>query len=208
MRIQVTYSKTNHMRYTSHLDVQRTWERTLRRAQLPLAYSQGFNKRPKINLAAALPLGFTSSCEIVEFWLNGRMDLSEIESSLQEAIPPGIKITKIIEIDHNKPKIPNLVKSADYHVELFDPVTDLDHRISKIVAAESLPRERRNKCYDLRPLIEEIKITSIPSGVLSLKMRLAARNGATGRPEEVLRALEIDPNSARVHRNMLYFFTD
>ena len=208
MRIQVTYSKTNHMRYTSHLDVQRTWERTLRRAQLPLAYSQGFTKRPKINLAAALPLGFTSSCEIVEFWLNGRMDLSEIESSLQEAIPPGIKITKITEIDHNKPKIPNLVKSADYHVELFDPVTDLDHRISKIVAAESLPRERRNKCYDLRPLIEEIKITSTPGETHLIKMRLAARNGATGRPEEVLRALEIDPNSARVHRNMLYFFTD
>jgi radical SAM-linked protein len=208
MRIQVTYSKTNHMRYTSHLDVQRTWERTLRRARLPLAYSQGFNKRPKINLAAALPLGFTSSCEIVEFWLNGRMDLSEIESSLQEAIPPGIKITKITEIDPNKPKIPNLVKSADYHVELLDPVPDLDHRISEIVAAESLPRERRNKCYDLRPLIEEIKITSTPGGIHSIKMRLAARNGATGRPEEVLRALEIDPYSARVNRNMLYFFTD
>ena len=70
MRIRVTFSKTYHMRYTSHLDVHRTWERTLRRARLPLAYSQGFNPRPKINLAAALPLGFTSDCEIVEFWLD------------------------------------------------------------------------------------------------------------------------------------------
>ena len=95
MRIQVTYSKTNQMRYTSHLDVQRTWERTLRRARLPLSYSQGFNKRPKLNLAAALPLGFTSSCEIVEFWLNESKDLIDIESSLQEAIPPGIEINKV-----------------------------------------------------------------------------------------------------------------
>jgi hypothetical protein len=105
-------------------------------------------------------------------------------------------------------KIPNLVKSADYNVELLDPVPDLDYRVSKIIAAESLPRKRRNKYYDLRPLIEEIKITSTYNGIRSLKMKLAARNGATGRPEEVLRALEIDPNSARVHRNMLYFFAE
>ena len=208
MRIQVTYSKTNQMRYTSHLDVQRTWERTLRRARLPLAYSQGFNKRPKINLAAALPLGFTSSCEIVEFWLSKRLGIHEIGSNLQVAIPPGIKINKIAEIDPNMPKIPNLVKSADYEVELLDLVPDLDQRISKVIATESLPRERRKKLYDLRPLIEEIKVTTTPDGVHSLKMKLAARNGATGRPEEVLRAIEIDPNSARIHRSMLYFFTE
>ena len=208
MRIQVTYSKTDHMRYTSHLDVQRTWERTLRRARLPLAYSQGFNKRPKINLAAALPLGFTSSCEIVEFWLDGNLDTSEIESRLKKAIPPGIEINKVAEIDPNMPKIPNLVKSADYYVELLDPVPDLDHRISEIIAADTLPRERRNKRYDLRPLIEDMKIESTPGEIHSLKMRLAARNGATGRPEEVLRALAIDPNSARIHRETLYFFTE
>jgi len=127
MRIQVTYSKTNHMRYTSHLDVQRTWERTLRRARIPLAYSQGFNKRPKINLAAALPLGFTSSCEIVEFWLNSSLDISEIESNLHVAIPPGIKINKVLEIDPNMPKIPNLVKSADYNVELLDKILHQIH---------------------------------------------------------------------------------
>jgi len=208
MRIQVTYSKTNHMRYTSHLDVQRTWERTLRRARLPLAYSQGFNKRPKINLAAALPLGFTSSCEIVEFWLNSSLDISVVESNLYVSIPPGIKINKVAEIDPNMPKIPNLVKSADYNVELLDPVPDLEQRITKLIAAESLPRERRNKLYDLRPLIEEIKVISTPDKLHSLKMKLAARNGATGRPEEVLRAIEIDPNSARIHRSMLYFFTE
>jgi radical SAM-linked protein len=208
MRIQVTYSKTNHMRYTGHLDVQRTWERTLRRARLPLAYSQGFNKRPKINLAAALPLGFTSSCEIIEFWLNENMDISEIKSNLQEAIPPGIEINKIAEIDPSTTKIPNLVKSAEYNIEFLDPVPDLVDRIAEIIAAESLPRKRRNKCYDLRPLIEDIRIFSTSDGVHSLKMRLAARNGATGRPEEVLRAIAIDPNSARIHRNMLYLFSE
>jgi hypothetical protein len=53
-----------------------------------------------------------------------------------------------------------------------------------------------------------MKIESTPDGIHSLKMKLAARNGATGRPEEVLRALAIDPNSARIHRETLYFFTE
>ena len=207
MRIQVTFSKTDHMRYTSHLDVHRTWERTLRRARLPLAYSQGFNRRPKINLAAALPLGFTSSCEIVEFWLDGDPSKSEIESRLRETIPPGIEISAIEEIEPNIPKIPNLVDSADYSVELLDPVLDLDRRISETLAAESLPRERRNKTYDLRPLIEDLRVVSTIEGMPNLEMRLAARNGATGRPEEALLALGIDPNSARVHRKRLNLIT-
>lgn len=195
------------MRYTSHLDVHRTWERTLRRARLPLAYSQGFNKRPKINLAAALPLGFTSSCEIVEFWLDGDPSQSEIESRLKEALPPGIEISAIEDVDPNMPKIPNLVDSADYLVELLDPALDLDQRISETLAVESLPRERRNKTYDLRPLIEDLRVESNLDGTPNLEMRLAARNGATGRPEEVLLTLGIDPNSARVHRKKLILKT-
>jgi radical SAM-linked protein len=187
------------MRYTSHLDVHRTWERTLRRARLPLAYSQGFNKRPKINLAAALPLGFTSDCEIVEFWLEGTQPESEIASRLREAAPPGIELLSIEEIDLKMPKIPNLVDSARYDVTLLEPISDLGQRVSDVLHAESLPRERRKKTYDLRPLIETLKITDAHS----LDLQLAARSGATGRPEEVLLALGIDPVAARVHRTEL-----
>ncbi len=187
------------MRYTSHLDVHRTWERTLRRARLPLAYSQGFNKRPKINLAAALPLGFTSDCELVEFWLNDAPSQSEVEARLREAVPPGIEILSVETIDPQTPKIPNLVDSAKYEVALLDPVSDLDKRVSKVLEAESLPRERRGKAYDLRPLIEDLQI----SDVQNLDLQLATRSGATGRPEEVLLALGIDPLAARVHRTAL-----
>ena len=66
IRLRIVFAKTEAMRYTSHLDLHRTWERTIRRANLPLAYSQGYNPHPRINLASALPLGFTSDCEVVE----------------------------------------------------------------------------------------------------------------------------------------------
>ena len=203
MRIQVTFAKTDHMRYTSHLDVHRTWECMLRRAQLPLSYSQGFNPRPKINLAAALPLGFTSECEIVEFWLNEEIPLDRIKVCLQKAVPPGILLQTFKIINPQTPKIPNLVDSADYLVILLDSVPDLEQRIENILATGNLPRERRGKPYDLRPLIEALEIISTPTGDSVITMRLAARSGAVGRPEEVLLALGVDPVATRVHRKAL-----
>jgi len=199
MRVRVTFSKTNHMRYTSHLDLHRTWERTLRRARLPLSYSQGFNPRPKINLAAALPLGFTSDCEMVEFWLDNGITLNQITSQLREAAPPGIEIYNIEEIDPQTPKIPNLIESADYHVTLLEPVTDLETRVQHLLSKKIIERERRGKPYDLRPLIEDLQARNNQN----LDLRLAARANATGRPEEVLLTLGIDPLKTRVHRTAL-----
>ena len=207
MRIRITFAKTDHMRYTSHLDVHRTWERTLRRARLPLSYSQGFNPRPKINLAVALPLGFTSDCEMVEFWLDHEIPLTQVEVQLKEAAPPGIEIETLEEIENKTPKIPNLVDSADYVVTCLDPVPDLAKRVSEVLAAEALPRERRNKPYDLRPLIEGLQVIPTSEGQSRLEMRLASRTGATGRPEEALLALGIDPFTTRVHRTQLHLKT-
>jgi len=66
MRIRVKFAKTEPMRFTSHLDLYRAWERLLRRADVPLVFSQGYNPRPRIQLAAPLPLGITSNCEIID----------------------------------------------------------------------------------------------------------------------------------------------
>jgi radical SAM-linked protein len=201
MRLKITFAKTDHMRYTGHLDLYHTWERTVRRARLPLAYSQGFNPRPKINLAAALPLGFTSSCELVEIWLDGDPFPEEVESRLREAAPPGIEISRIESVDPKGPKLPNLIQSAVYEVNLLEPCHDLAMRISNISDSEKIIRERRGKEYDLRPLIEEISFS--PEEKPELHLQLAARPGATGRPEEVLAVLGIPIYNARVHRTNL-----
>ncbi len=199
MRYRATYAKTEAMRYTGHLDVQRTWERTLRRARLPLAYTQGFNPRPKLTLAAALPLGFTSDCEMVEFYLDEDLPPAEVAARLREAAPPGMVIHALERVDPKAPKIPNLVEAARYRVTLLEPLPDLDARVAYLLESESLPRERRGKPYDLRPLIETL--SAAPPD--TLEMQLTARPGATGRPEEVLLALELDPLAARIHRSAL-----
>ena len=196
MRVRITFAKTEAMRYTSHLDLHRTWERTFRRARLPVTHSQGFNKRPKMNLAAALPLGFTSQCELAEVWLDQDQPLDQIEARLREAIPPGIEIQAVEEVDPQTPKIPNLVASSIYLATLLEAVPDLETRLADLLAQEKIERERRGKPYDLRPLIDDLRIPE-PEQIW---MHLAARGGATGRPEEVLLALGIDPFKVRVKR--------
>jgi hypothetical protein len=81
----------------------------------------------------------------------------------------------------------------------------LNRRVEALMMAESLPRERRGKSYDLRPLVEMLSVVTQPDGKVWLRMTLAAREGATGRPDEVLTALDIEPETARVERTKLIF---
>jgi len=204
MRVRITFSKTDVMRYTSHLDVHRTWERTIRRAQLPLKYSQGFNPRPKINLAAALPLGITSDCEIAEIWLIQDVPINKVHNQLGEAVPPGIEIVRVESVDTNLPKLPNLVQKAVYDVTLLLSTPNLSDGIRKILSAETIIRERRKKKYDLRPLIHSIReIEPTPSGEQRIRVELSLKPSATGRPDEVLAVLGIPFDRCRIHRKEL-----
>ena len=206
MRIRLTFLKTEAMRYTGHLDLHRTWERTLRRACLPLAYSQGFHPQPRLNLACALPLGFTSQCEVLDAWLETDLPLAEIAASLAPALPPGLLIQDIAEVDGRAPALQTQVQSADFIITLLDAPADLDERLVGLLSAAQILRQRRGKPYDLRPLIEKLEHLPTPAGAQQqLSTRLAAREAATGRPEELLAALDIPFEKTRVHRTGLVF---
>src|SRR5258707_4321734 len=83
MRIRITFAKQGALRYTGHLDLHKIWERTARRADLDLIYSQGFHPQPKMQLAAALPLGFSSRCELLDMRVGGEVDLAGLPERLQ-----------------------------------------------------------------------------------------------------------------------------
>jgi radical SAM-linked protein len=207
MRLRITFTKNEIMRYTGHLDVYHALERTFRRANLPVAYSQGYNQRPRLNLASALPLGLTSRGELAEVWLTEPRPLDEIQSALTASAPPGLVFTQVDEVPPETPKLPTLIRSAEYLVTLETARPDLDERIAHLLAADRIPRIRRKKTYDLRPLVEAIEQlpTVEPGPPAELNIRLAARPGATGRVDEVLEELGISPETARVERTMLIF---
>ena len=208
-RLRITFAKTSAMQYTGHLDLHKTWERTLRRARLPLAYSEGFNPHPKIQLGAALPLGFTSECELVDVWLETPQDLGAARAALEHSIPPGIVLADLQDIPLPAPAVQMLVTAAEYRV-VVPPSIDahtLDERLVAMLAAPEIKRTRREKDYDLRPLIEALEHSASDEHGHVLVMRLAAREGATGRPEEVVDVLGWPRTSAAYHRQKLFLRT-
>lgn len=207
MRVRITFTKQGALRYIGHLDLHRLWERAMRRADLPLAYSQGFHPQPKISLAAALPLGFSSRGEVLDVRLNEEVSVEDISSRLKDNLPPDINVREIKSVDERLPALQTQVLSAAYDVRLTEPIdgSELKRKVESVMMTESIIRERRGKSYDLRPLIEMMSVITQADGTAWLKMTLAAREGATGRPEEVLAALGIEPETARVERTRLIF---
>ncbi len=205
MRLRITFAKQGPLRYTGHLDLHRIWERTLRRAGLPLAYSHGFHPQPRIQIASALPLGFTSRAEIVDIFLTESVPLEGLREKIQSVAPPGLEILKIEEIEANAPALQTQLRAAEYAVTLpnqaGDSHSELPRRIAAVLEAPALPRQRRGKDYDLRPLIQELRL--LEDG--RLFMRLSAREGATGRPEEVLAELGIPWEETHIERLRLIF---
>jgi radical SAM-linked protein len=203
LRLRLHYAKTQALRYTSNLDMHKIWERTLRRARLPLAYSQGFHPQPRLNQACPLPLGLLSRAELIDIWLEQEIPLKTILEMLTPALPPGLDILSIQEVDLKEPAIPTQVTASEYHAIPFEivPAVELEVRIEKLLAENSLPRQWRQKPYDLRPLIHVLCL--LPASqfpIPTLFMNLSAREGATGRSDAVLAALGLDPFTARVER--------
>lgn len=201
IRVRIAYAKLGWLKYTSNLDVQKIWERALRRARLPLAYSQGFNPQPRMNLAAPLPLGFTGSGELIDIWFTDDLPLSEIEQRLGGMLPSDLKIQSIAQVELSESSLQAQVSAAEYRIRLTPelPSTELATRVQALLAADSVPRVRRGKEYDLRPLIQELHL--LEDGQLFARLTMLPK--ATGRPEEVLEAMQLNPNEAHIERTLL-----
>ena len=192
------------MRFTGHLDMMRVWERTFRRAQLSLAYTQGYNPHPRINLGLALPLGYISQCELMDIWLTENVERNELRTRIHDVLPPGLEIREISLVNHDTPTLQRQIHATEYVVHL-DPVLPLEKlqgKIEVLLTSQEILRERRGKKYDLRPLITSLEYVDI-GGEIVLKMQLSAQEGQTGRPDEVLMQLDLDPTKATIVRKRL-----
>ncbi|HSH05177.1 MAG TPA: TIGR03936 family radical SAM-associated protein [Anaerolineae bacterium] len=208
-RLRLHFSKAGVTRYIGHLDLARTLERSLNRAQLPIAYTQGFNPRPRMQFAAALPLGYTSQAELADIWLKEEIDPATAQEKLTTAIAPGLIIHDIYPVPLKTDALQNSTHSTLYAITFIDPstVTDLAQRVQTILEADEVKRERRRKkktvVYNLRPLIHDLKCLP-PDDNPTLHAHLALRTGANGRPDELLMAMNIDPLETRIHRLEIY----
>ncbi len=205
VQLRVVFSKGGMLTFTSHLDLMRAWERSLRRAGVPLAYSQGFNPRPKLQLAAALPLGHVGEAEVLDIRLEKPMSVRDFGRALVPVLPAGLMVSQVRQITIKEPALQTQIVSVEYRVtvEWNEPAEQVEARIERVLATTELLQERRGRQYDLRPLIERLWLEQASVGEVELGMQLAARTGATARPEAVLRALGMEGAFASYHRRRL-----
>lgn len=204
-RIRVLYTKGESLRFTGHLDMQRLWERLLRRSGLPVRYSQGFHPRARLNLASALPLGFVSQSELLDFWMNEPLPINEIHARLSEAAPPGLEIIEVSQAPLSEDALQVQMTASEFEVEFFDPQDpqELSEKVDSILVQDTITRKRRKKVYDLRPLVMEMNVFDLDNGEPALQMKLKAEEGATGRPDEVLDELGFQNTEYLVCRTAL-----
>jgi radical SAM-linked protein len=214
LRLRVSFAKGEPLKYLSHLDLARTWERVFRRAALPVAHSLGFNPRPRFQIAAALPVGVTGRAELLDLWLTEVWTPEEVLSRLQDAVPNGLEVLGVEEVDLKAPSLQSQMRAADYRavVQSEEMAEGIRTRVKALLDAPTLPRQRHHKgkmqSYDLRPLIQTIDVQAGGSGRILLAMRLQANPQGAGRPDEVLEALGMSLAPHTLERTNLYFDFD
>ncbi|MCL5256965.1 MAG: TIGR03936 family radical SAM-associated protein [Chloroflexi bacterium] len=208
-RYQLVFAKGEQVKYISHLDLMRLLERALRRADLPLDYSLGFNPRPKISIAAPLAVGVTGTAELMDITLYQLVGPQHLLERLNASLPAGVHVSSVTPAALDAPSLQSLVIAAEYEVVVVTDVTgkEIQRRIDHLLACDTLPRQRKRaaevRSYDLRPLIWELSIKECQDGKCYLGMCLEASSQGAGRPEEVVSALELPVLPLDVNRSSL-----
>jgi radical SAM-linked protein len=208
MRIRVTYEKDGALLYTSTLDVQTLWERSVRRAGLKLQYSQGFHPQPRIQIANPLPLGIVGERELIDIWLVEEEKPAEIFRRLNSGLPKGMRVTQVEPIEENGPSLPKQIDASEYRVDLLnttEALESLQNAVADMLAKATLPRVRNRKAYDLRPLIQDLSVREEKQGQIAIFLKMPSNSSQTGRPEEVMAELGIPLEDFRVTRTNLIF---
>ena len=148
-RLRIRFSKRGDLRWISHRDLARVWERLLRRAKLELAFSEGFHPKPKINFPSALALGVEALDEIVELEVLGTIDVAKAETDIRAETPDGMTILSIESPDYGLGKA--RVSAASYNVTIPDEHFEgLAERIEQLLTQETIEIEREKRTVTCR----------------------------------------------------------
>ncbi len=208
-RLRIKFSRGEELKFLSHLDLMRLWERAMRRARIPLAYSQGYTPHPQLSLAAPLAVGVTSEAELMDVYLSRWTTPQFFQARVKEQLPRGIQLLEVWQIGLKVPALQTQVKAAEYKVELeTDKSTrEIQQSLEALLKTEKLPwqhmRDTGPRHYDLRALIQDLWLIEHRDSVCVLGMKLRCDEQGSGRPEQVTRALGFPQPPRSIHRTSL-----
>ncbi|MBE5783210.1 MAG: DUF2344 domain-containing protein [Clostridiales bacterium] len=188
MKMIVVFEKAPRLRHIGHLDLMRAMQRALRRSNLPLRYSQGFNPHILLNFAAPLSVGMPGKREIMEVPIEGTMSAEMFKERLSAALPPDLPCLSVHRVDDRHPAPMAQLSAATYEAKLADVPNGLEEAIQRFVAQDEIPAIRKTKTgmkpCDLRPMIYQLSLKDD-----KLLMTLALCEKATCKPDLLLSSL-------------------
>jgi radical SAM-linked protein len=213
-RLRIKFSRGPEIKFISHLDIVRLWQRAFDRAGIQIAHSEGFTPHPRIALAAPLPLGVTSEAEWMDIFCIKGVAPHFFVSAVNQQLPPGMTVDKVYPIAPDLPSLQSQISQAEYRVEVETErgPQDIKAAVETLLALEHLPWEHQRDTgphkYDLRPLIDDLWIIewNPPRGVLG--MRLQCNNSGSGRPEQVAAALGFKERPEVIQRTQIILQTN
>ncbi|MEE9365842.1 MAG: TIGR03936 family radical SAM-associated protein [Dehalococcoidales bacterium] len=208
-RLRIKYRRGEEVKYISHLDIMRLWQRALNRAGIALAYSEGFHPHPKISLAAPLAVGVTSEAELMDIALTRQVSPHFFTAAVNQQLPADFEILQVVPIAESVPSLQSQVRFAEYTLELETErgQKEVASAIDNLLSLEHLPWQHRRdtgtRHYDLRALIDDIWLIDCQNKRCTIGMRLRCDSGGSGRPEQVTAALGFMEPPKSIHRTKL-----
>lgn len=190
---RLLFEKTGNAVWISHLDLMRLFQRSFRRAGLPLTHTKGFNPRPSVSIALPLSVGVESRCELLDFELDGEaVPCEEMQERLNRALVEGVKVKSVYE---NGRKIRELAL-LDCRLKLeYDSgiPTGAEDSIRSLFCRDSLPVEKRSKNgiseQDILPMIRRITVSSEHANTLTIQALICCQNPSLN-PMQLSAAIE------------------
>ncbi len=208
-RLRSKFCRGEEVKFISHLDIMRLWQRAIQRAGIALAYSEGFSPHPKISLAAPLPIGITSQAELMDIFCPKLVSPHFFTKALDRQLAPGMEIVQVYPIALNQPSLQSQVRYAEYEVrvETEKGEEEVAAALTSLLSLESLPwqhqRDTGTRHYDLRKLIDDLRLNQYCHPSCTLGMRLRCDSSGSGRPEQVTTALGFSHYPHSIHRTKL-----
>src|SRR4030042_1342047 len=208
-RLRLKFSRGQELKFLSHLDLMRLWERALRRAGLPLAYSEGFTPHPQIALAAPLLVGVTSDVELMDVSLSRWVSPQSFVTQIEKQLPCGIVLLEVRPVGVEIPSLQSQVRFVEYRVEVETDAgrEKVDSALKSFLSRKDLPwhhhRDTGDRYYDLRALVDDVWLMDCHDSICVLGMRLRCDEKGAGRPEQVTIALGFLQRPKSIHRTKL-----
>ncbi len=207
MRALIRFGKQSRLRFISHLDLQRFFQRAVNRTGLPIAYTQGFNPHPVMSFGSALAVGWTSEYEVIDIKLSAPMGRRRTEEAVRSALPDDLPVLETRMVDDRHPAPMSLVRMSDYRVQLEGANSAaVIAQIPDFLARETVTTVKKTKSgekqIDARPMVISLEPTG--DGFIT---RLMLTERESIKPELLICLLSdmagVAPPPARVHRTML-----